>query len=60
MNAQLERIARTYRPLYLRGALVEGGWMHHRPRQAPPPPPKRFTLVAWVAAFGPWLRRGSA
>jgi hypothetical protein len=58
MSARLDRLLRAYRPLYLRGTLVEGVG-----RPASPPPdqarkPARLSLLAWVALVLPRRGRG--
>ena len=61
MSARFDRIVRAYRPLYLRGTLVEGAWRH-----APvavdkvPPRPRRLSLLAWVALVLPRRGRGKS
>lgn len=59
MSARLERILRAYRPLYLRGTLIEGGGRPAVPA-ADKGPPKlaRLSLFAWVALVLPRRGRG--
>jgi hypothetical protein len=59
MSARLERILRAYRPLYLRGTLIEGGGRPAVPAaEQGPPKPARLSLFAWVALVLPRRGRG--
>ncbi len=52
-TAKLDRLLRAYRPLQMRGTLVEG--TYRRPEPPSVPPPRRMLLLALV---GTVLRRG--
>lgn len=58
MSVRLDRLARAYRPLYLRGTLVEGGGRPASPFVNPAPRPARLSLLAWVALALPWRGQG--
>ena len=59
MSQHLDRLLRAYRPLYLRGTLVEGTARLKRPSAAEQRPrPARLSLLAWVALVLPRRGRG--
>lgn len=54
MSTTSEHILRAYRPLYLRGAMVEGAWLHRPlPARDRSPQSRRLSLLAWVTMVLP-------
>ena len=58
MSARFDRLVRAYRPLYLRGTLVEGIGRPASQSADKAPKPARLSLLAWVALVLPRRGRG--